>query len=257
MAVPKMSIVVPVYYNAENLPPLYDDLKEKVLDVADCDIELIFVDDGSGDNSYEVMRELARKDSRIRIFHLSRNFGSDAATLCGLVNATGDCAVVKAADLQEPSEMLLDMYRSWQSGNNVVLAVREGREESRSQEFFADLYYAMTRRFALPAMPKKIGIWTCLLVDRRVIEVLKRMDEPNSALTGQILWSGFKTGVVTYIRRERKIGKSRWTLKKKIRLVADTLFSFSHLAHYDCDRAGLFCPWSARSSGPSTRWCPS
>ena len=212
---PKMSIVVPVYYNAENLPPLYDDLKEKVLDKADFDIELILVDDGSGDNSYEVMRELARRDGRIRIFHLSRNFGSDAATLCGLVNATGDCAVVKAADLQEPSEMLLDMYRSWQSGNNVVLAVREGREESRSQEFFADLYYAMTRKFALPGMPQK-G-FDVFLVDRRVIEVLKRMDEPNSALTGQILWSGFKTG------------KSRWTLKKKIRLVADTLFSFSTL----------------------------
>ena len=105
--------------------------------------------------------------------------------------------------------------------------VREGREESRSQEFFADLYYAMTRKFALPGMPKK-G-FDVFLLDRRVIEVLKRMDEPNSALTGQILWSGFKTGVVTYIRRERKIGKSRWTLKKKIRLVADTLFSFSTL----------------------------
>lgn len=78
--------------------------------------------------------------------------------------------------------MLLDMYRSWQSGNNVVLAVREGREESRSQEFFADLYYAMTRKFALPGMPKK-G-FDVFLLDRRVIEVLKRMDEPNSALTG-------------------------------------------------------------------------
>ena len=211
----------------EGLMRLVDIFKAKVLDAADFDIEVIFVDDGSGDNSYQVMRELARKDARIRIFHLSRNFGSDAATLCGLVNATGDCAVVKAADLQEPSEMLLDMYRSWQSGNNVVLAVREGREESRSQEFFADLYYAMTRKFALPGMPKK-G-FDVFLLDRRVIEVLKRMDEPNSALTGQILWSGFKTGVVTYIRRERKIGKSRWTLKKKIRLVADTLFSFSTL----------------------------
>ena len=74
---PKMSIVVPVYYNAENLPPLYEDLKAKVLDAADFDIEVIFVDDGSGDNSYQVMRELARKDARIRIFHLSRNFGSN------------------------------------------------------------------------------------------------------------------------------------------------------------------------------------
>ena len=224
---PKLSIVIPVYYNAENLPPLYADLKEKILDKADFEVELLLVDDGSGDNSYAVMQDLARRDSRIRLFKLSRNFGSDAAVLCGLNNATGDCAVVKAADLQEPTEMLLDMYKSWQSGNNVVLAVREGREESRAQEFFADAYYAMTRKFALPNMPKK-G-FDVFLADRKVIEVLRRMDEPNSALNGQLLWSGFKTGVVTYVRRERKIGKSRWTLKKKIRLVADTLFSFSTL----------------------------
>lgn len=222
---PKLSVVIPVYYNADNLPPLYADMKEKLIDQIDFDYELIFVDDGSGDNSYQVMQELARQDRHIRIFRLSRNFGSDAAVLCGLCQATGDCAVVKAADLQEPTEMLLDMYRRWQEGCNVVLAVREGREESKAQEFFADLYYAITRKFALPNMPKK-G-FDVFLLDRKVIEVLRRMDEPNSALDGQILWSGFTTGTVTYVRRERKIGKSRWTLKKKIRLVMDTLFSFS------------------------------
>ena len=222
---PKLSVVIPVYYNADNLPPLYDDLKEKLIDRIDFDYELIFVDDGSGDNSYQVMQQLARRDRHIRIFRLSRNFGSDAAVLCGLCQATGDCAVVKAADLQEPTEMLLEMYQRWQQGCNVVLAVREGREESKAQEFFADLYYDITRRFALPNMPKK-G-FDVFLLDRKVIEVLRRMDEPNSALDGQILWSGFTTGTVTYIRRERKIGKSRWTLKKKIRLVMDTLFSFS------------------------------
>lgn len=222
---PKLSVVIPVYYNADNLPPLYADMKEKLINQIDFDYELIFVDDGSGDNSYQVMQELARQDRHIRIFRLSRNFGSDAAVLCGLCQATGDCAVVKAADLQEPTEMLLDMYRRWQEGCNVVLAVREGREESKAQEFFADLYYAITRKFALPNMPKK-G-FDVFLLDRKVIEVLRRMDEPNSALDGQILWSGFTTGTVTYVRRERKIGKSRWTLKKKIRLVMDTLFSFS------------------------------
>lgn len=222
---PKLSVVIPVYYNADNLPPLYADMKEKLIDQIDFDYELIFVDDGSGDNSYQVMQQLARQDEHIRLFRLSRNFGSDAAVLCGLCQATGDCAVVKAADLQEPTEMLLDMYRRWQEGCNVVLAVREGREESKAQEFFADLYYAITRKFALPNMPKK-G-FDVFLLDRKVIEVLRRMDEPNSALDGQILWSGFTTGTVTYVRRERKIGKSRWTLKKKIRLVMDTLFSFS------------------------------
>ena len=220
----KLSIVIPVYYNAANLPPLYADVCEKLAN-APFEYELVLVDDGSGDDSYRVMQALAEKDARVRIFKLSRNFGSDAATLCGLNHATGDCAVVKAADLQEPTEMILDMYQSWLSGNNVVLAVREGREESRSQEFFADAYYALTRRFALPNMPKK-G-FDVYLVDRKVIEVLRQLDEPNSALTGQILWSGFRTGVVTYVRRERKVGKSRWTLKKKVRLVADTLFSFS------------------------------
>jgi len=142
-----------------------------------------------------------------------------------LVNSTGECAVVKAADLQEPTEMILDMVQKWEEGCNVVLAVREGREESKAQEFFADMYYAMTRKFALPNMPKK-G-FDVFLVDRRVIDVLGHMSEPNSALDGQLLWAGFKTGTVTYMRRERKIGKSRWTLRKKIRLVADTLFSFS------------------------------
>lgn len=222
---PKLSIVIPVYYNAENLPPLYEDIREKILDKVDFDVEIVMVDDGSGDDSYRVMLHLAMQDERIRIFKLSRNFGSDAAVLCGLVNSTGDCAVVKAADLQEPTEMLLEMYEKWQEGCNVVLAVREGREESRAQEFFADMYYRMTRRLALPNMPPK-G-FDVFLADRRVIDALGGMNEPNSALDGQLLWAGFKTGTVSYVRRERKIGKSRWTLKKKIRLVADTLFSFS------------------------------
>ncbi|MEG0900910.1 MAG: glycosyltransferase family 2 protein, partial [Clostridia bacterium] len=187
----KLSIVIPVYYNAENLRPLYADIKQKILDTAPFACELVLVDDGSGDGSYEVMQSLAAQDDRIRLFQLSRNFGSDAAVLCGLNNCTGDCAVVKAADLQEPTEMILEMYESWRSGNNVVLAVREGREESKAQEFFANTYYAITRRFALPNMPSK-G-FDVFLIDRKVIEVLSRMDEPNSALNGQLLWSGFRT----------------------------------------------------------------
>ncbi len=223
----KLSIVIPVYYNAENLIPLYEDIKSKIIDVIDFDYEIIMVDDGSGDNSYEVMKDLRQKDENIHIYRLSRNFGSHAAILCGLSKCTGDCAVVKAADLQEPTQLILQMYEKWKAGANVVLAVRDGRDEGKSQTFFANMYYGMIRKFILSNMPKQ-G-FDVYLIDRKVIDVLMALDEKNSALTGQILWSGFKTDTVSYHRLAREIGKSRWTLKKKVRLVSDTLYSFSVL----------------------------
>lgn len=223
----KVSIIIPVYFNEDNLIPLYKDIKEKFIDVIDYEYEIVMVDDGSEDTSWKVMKELADRDSNIKIFHLSRNFGSHAAMLCGLNNCTGDCAVIKCADLQEPTEIILDMVESWKKGNNVVLAVREDRDEPFGQKFFANSYYWMVRKFALSNMPK--GGFDVYLMDRKVINVLTSLDEKNSALTGQILWSGFKTDRVYYVRRAREIGKSRWTLKKKIKLVFDTLFSFSTL----------------------------
>ena len=223
----KVSIVIPVYYNEANLRPLYADIKEKFIDKIDYDYEIIMVNDGSKDNSYQVICELAEEDSKIKPISLSRNFGSHAACLCGLSNATGDCAVIKAADLQEPTELLLDMVESWRSGNNVVLACREDRDESKTQVGFANMYYWMVRKTSLPNMPK--NGFDIYLLDRKVIDVIEQLDEKNSAITGQILWSGFRTGIVYYKRKAREIGKSRWTLKKKIRLVSDTLFSFSTL----------------------------
>lgn len=218
----KLSIIIPVYYNELNLQPLYEDIKEKIIDIIDFEYEIIMVDDGSEDHSWDMIQSLIKIDSNIKGIRLSRNFGSHAAILCGLSHATGDCAVIKAADLQEPTELLLDMYEYWKQGNNVVLAVREDRED---KSFFSELYYWLTRKVALPKMPEH-G-FDIFLIDRKVIDVLERLDEKNSAITGQVLWSGFKTAQINYVRRERKIGKSRWTLRKKIRLVSDTLFSFS------------------------------
>jgi dolichol-phosphate mannosyltransferase len=129
--------------------------------------------------------------------------------------------------MQEPTELILEMVRSWENGNNVVLAVRDGRDESKGQAFFANFYYKLVQKTALPQMPDQ-G-FDVYLVDRKVINVLDSLDEKNSALTGQILWSGFRTGKVYYRRLAREIGTSRWTLKKKIGLVKDTLFSFTSL----------------------------
>ena len=121
----KISIIVPVYYNQDNLLPLYVDLKEKVLTKLNMEYELIFVDDGSKDKSYEVMQNIAKLDKNIKNLRLSRNFGEHSALLAGLSQCTGDCAVRKAADLQEPSEMILEMIKKYEEGNEVVLAVIE------------------------------------------------------------------------------------------------------------------------------------
>lgn len=221
----KLSIIVPVYYNEKNLITLYEDLKNKIIDKIDYSYEILFVDDGSGDGSYTVIQELSKRDKNVKGISLSRNFGSHAAILCGLMECKGECAVVKTADLQEPTEMIHEMVKEWEEENNVILAVRDGREEKIGQIFFANFYYWLVRKFALKNMPK--GGFDVYLLDRKVIEVLKNLDEKNSALTGQVLWSGFKTKYIYYKRQARKIGKSRWTLSKKIRLVMDTLFSFS------------------------------
>ena len=221
----KVSIVIPVYYNEDNLIPLYEDLKAKFISKIDYDYEIVMVNDGSKDKSYDVMKNLSERDANVKIFSLSRNFGSHAACLCGLSHSSGDCAIIKAADLQEPTEILLEMVESWKNGNNVVLACREGREESKAQTGFANLYYWLVRKTSLPTMPEQ-G-FDVYLLDKKVINVLDQLDEKNSAITGQILWSGFKTGTVYYTRKAREIGTSKWTFKKKIRLVADTLFSFS------------------------------
>ena len=223
----KISIVIPVYFNEDNLMPLYEDISKKLFTHTEFEWEIVMVNDGSLDNSYAVMQKLAAEDKRIRIYGLSRNFGSHAAILCGLSECTGDCAVVKAADLQEPTELILEMVDSWEKGNNVVLAVRKGREESKRQVLFANLYYTLVRTLALHNMPE--GGFDVYLIDRKVINVLQALDEKNSALTGQILWSGFKTDKIYYTRLAREIGESRWTLGKKVKLVMDTLFSFSSL----------------------------
>jgi dolichol-phosphate mannosyltransferase len=138
----------------------------------------------------------------------------------------GDCATIKTADCQEPSSLIIDMYESWKQGNKVVLAAREDREESFSQKAFANAYYGMVYRFISKKMPKT-G-FDCYLIDRKVIEALKLLDERNSAITLQILWTGFKTSTVFYTRIARKKGISRWTLSKKVKLVVDSFVSFSY-----------------------------
>lgn len=221
----KLSIIIPVYYNSDTLELLYDDMSEKILDKLP-DYEIVMVDDGSGDNSWEIMQNLqARNPEHIKIAHLSRNYGEHAAILAGLNICTGDCAVTKQADLQEESELILEMYESWQRGNKVVLAVRADRDEGKIYTFCANMYYKLMQKWVNPAMPQ--GGFDCYLLDRQVIEVLKEFDETNSALTLQVLWVGFKSEKIYFHRKAREVGESHWTMSKRIKLIVDSMMSFS------------------------------
>ena len=200
-------------------------MKEKILGKLG-DYEIVFVDDGSGDNSWEIMNQLRMQDSNIKCVKLSRNCGEHAALLAGLSACTGDCAVTKQADLQEDSTIILEMSESWTRGNTVVLAVRKERKENPVKVFFANMYYALIRKIVNKNMP--VGGCDCYLVDRKVIEVLERLDEKNSSLTLQVLWVGFKTDKIYFVRQDREVGKSRWTLSKKVKLVMDSVMSFSY-----------------------------
>lgn len=222
----KLSIIVPVYWNEDTLLLLYEELEKKVLKKLE-DYEIVFVDDGSGDHSWKVMNRLRESDEKIRCVRLSRNFGEHAAILAGLSVCTGDCAVTKQADLQEDSEIILEMYESWKKGNKVVLAVRQERDDSFMTKFFAGLYYKLIRKFVNENMPE--GGCDCYLLDRQVIRTLLELDEKNSSLTLQVLWAGFRTGQIYFHRKERKAGKGRWTFAKKFKLVLDSMISFSYI----------------------------
>jgi polyisoprenyl-phosphate glycosyltransferase len=157
---------------------------------------------------------------------LARNFGSMSAIQAGLVQATGDCVGMIAADLQDPPELFVDMLRHWRQGSKVVLAVRADRDEPLTQKLFAGVYYGLMRRFALPGYPE--GGFDFFLIDRQVVEDLNAIREKNTNLMSLIFWMGFSPVMLPYVRSRREKGRSRWTLAKKIKLFVDSFIGFSY-----------------------------
>ncbi len=223
----KLSVIIPVYYNAESLEELYARLRKVPESHPSLDLEVLFVDDGSGDRSYEVVRRIAAEDERVVVLKLSRNFGSFNACLAGLTRASGDCGVIISADLQDPPELIGEMYERWRQGKKVVMAVRARREEGFFKVLFAKMYYRVFRALVDNAMPR--GGFDFVLIDRIVIDNLTEMREKNTTLMGLILWSGFEREEIPYTRMSRKHGRSRWSLVKKANYFVDSLVAFTQL----------------------------
>lgn len=220
-----VSVVVPVYFNAETLPRLAQRLRETAAG-ADWDVEAIFVDDGSGDASWERILEISRAWPAARGVRLTRNFGSQMAIVAGLREAKGDAAAVLSADLQEPPELLPDLVAAWRRGATAALAVRRSRPEGWASRAAAGLYYRTLKRLAFSEMPSE-G-FDCFLIGRPAIDFLAEANEVHTSLPGLLLWSGFPAALVPYDRVAREDGRSRWTLGKKLKYFADAIVSFSY-----------------------------
>jgi polyisoprenyl-phosphate glycosyltransferase len=234
-----LSVITPAYNEESNLPVLYQRLCA-VLGALGIDWEWIVTDDHSADRTFDVLADINRRDSRVRAMRFSRNFGSHAGVSCGLREARGNCAVVMAADLQDPPEVIPELLTAWESGVQVVWAVRERREgEKAATVRTAGLFYWIMRNVVgmreLPATGADF-----FLIDRLVMDAFHGFDERNVNLFALLAWMGFRQKTVTYVKEARLHGTSGWTLAKKIKLAVDSVTAFSYLPVRLMSWAGVF-----------------
>lgn len=225
---PTLSVISPAYNEAANLPLLYDRLVS-VLDGVGIDWEWIVVDDHSSDATFAKVVDLARRDGRVRGVRFSRNFGSHTALTCGLREARGRCAVLMAADLQDPPESVPQLLDQWRMGYHVVWAVRRTREGERASTLrFSRLYYFLMRKVVgIREMPATGADF--FVIDRRIIDAFLQFREGNSSVLAQITWMGFRQTAVLYDKQARVHGRSGWSIPKKLKLVVDSIVSFTYL----------------------------
>jgi polyisoprenyl-phosphate glycosyltransferase len=233
----KLSILTPAFNEAANLPVLYDRLVETMRGI-DGDWEWVVVDDHSRDETFAVIEALALRDARVRGFRLSRNSGSHVAITCGLHQVDGDAAVMMAADLQDPPDVLSAMVARWRQGAQVVWATRRSQSGDRSHQRFAALYYWIMRYIVgMKEMPARGADF--FLIDRAVIEAFRRFSERNVSVLALITWLGFRQEYIEYDKQPRRAGQSGWTLSRKIKLVVDSVTSFSDFPIRLCTYAGV------------------
>jgi dolichol-phosphate mannosyltransferase len=217
---------VPSLDEEESLDTFYERVVP-ILDSSFSDWELIFVDDGSTDRTYQMLGELRERDPRVRALRLSRNFGSHVAIAAGLDHAEKDVAVILAADLQDPPETIPDFVAAWRSGSDIVWGAREARDDPVGRRVFARIFYGLVRRYALPGIPKS-GTGSFCLIDGGVVRAFREFEEHNRMTFGIISWSGFAQTEVPYRRAPRHAGRSKWSLAALVKAAIDTFVAFSY-----------------------------
>ena len=219
------SVVIPVFNEEENLELLHRRLS-KVLQHLCEDYEIILVDDGSRDNSLQVIMRLRKSNPRVKVISFSRNFGHQMAITAGVDYASGNAVIVMDADLQDPPEVIPQLIEKWREGYDTVYAIRESRKDPILKRAIAFVFYRLFNRMSEIDVPVDAGDFR--LMSRRVVDILRTMPERNRYLRGLASWVGFSQASISYARDERYRGERKYTLWQSARLAFDGITAFSH-----------------------------
>jgi len=220
----KISVVIPMYYEEK----VIDECYRRLVDVMQAyDYELIFINDGSKDNTLPMLESISLNNKRAKIISFSRNFGHQAAVTAGLRVTSGDAVVVIDADLQDPPEIIPDMVKMWQDGSDVVYAKRKKRKgESFFKIVTAKMFYKILDAFSETTIQRDTGDFR--LMDKKVVKAFNSLGEHNRFIRGMVAWLGFKQDPIEYVRDKRYAGETKYTLKKMLNLSYNGIYSFSN-----------------------------
>lgn len=225
---PKISIVTPVFNEELCLDAYQKAVTQVLLSVPHFYFEIIFVDDGSTDNSWQIIEKICQQSPHFRGLRLSRNFGSHVALSAGLKHAKGDAVATLACDLQDPPEVILEFLKKWQTGAQIVWGKRRQRADKRWRQWTSHIFSALLKKFAMPKN-SKFCTGSFLLMDKTVVKCFKRFQEHNRITFALVAWTGFQQDVVVYDRSSRYAGKSGWTFSQMLKTLCDAFIAFSNL----------------------------
>lgn len=233
-----ISVIFPAYNEENNIRPLYQRLRKVAEKINGHSFEIIFVDDCSSDKTPTIIRKIIDQDHSVKMIRFARNCGSHAAIAAGLREMKGDCAIVLAADLQDSPDVIIDLVDRWQKGAELVWGVRDLRKgESFLTRLFSRSYYRLMN--SLTAMDLPPNGADIFLADKLVVESYRLIKEKNTSIFLTLAWLGFRQESITYVKDKRFSGKSKWTLRKKIKLTVDSLLSFSDVLIRAISLAGI------------------
>ena len=222
----KISAIIPMYNEEKVVKECYKRMTNVLTNLNDYDYEIVFIDDGSKDKTFNLLQEIAILDTKVKIISFTRNFGHQSAVIAGLKVVDGECAIIIDADLQDPPELIPDMIKLWEAGNKIIYGKRKKRKgESIFKISSAKIFYKTLNMLADVEIPRDTGDFR--LVDKEAINVINKMPEHNKFLRGLWSWTGFKQVPFEYERDKRFAGKTKYPFRKMMKLAQDGIIGFS------------------------------